>query len=346
MLYALHQHLWFFDTDWMAREITHRLSEHELASVPEAVRRRLWTEMERGWTGSEEYELMDKIKRTEGKGSKIPSEKSDKTGAGSDLSLIMNPDDWRTQSPSPTAENQQWEDSESGWENCKYVAEKMVYRHLYEDLPKDFKRTLVINAPAGKYDYVVGATGEHEYLSVLREDKSQVRRIVPKQRKESILEEASSAEAAIDYLSSYVAQGIPVVVGVDHTYNRSLEEEDKKTSSQNTFGYNEGTTDHFVTIVGQGINEEGKRFFKFFDPGTQKASEGTSTENYLIEEESMVFRGWQPWKWGKVKYSLSMVILFKKDLTNYDSFIKENEGLLDDLKEDFNEKKGDFSYLK
>ena len=47
----------------------------------------------------------------------------------------------------------------------------MVYRHLYDDLPDDFKRATVINAPAGKYDYVVGSTGAHQYLSVQREDK-------------------------------------------------------------------------------------------------------------------------------------------------------------------------------
>ncbi len=256
---------------------------------------------------------------------------------------FVSKDAWRTQSSAPTPENKKYQDSEPGDINCKYVAEKMVYRHLYPDLDPDFKRNMVINAPVGTYDYVVGATGNHEYLSVQREDKSQVKDIIPKKHKASVFKESESASVAIDYLSGYLSQGIPVVVGVDHTYNRSLEKTEGSTSSKNTDGYNEGTTDHFVTIVGQGM-ADGKRYFQFFDPGTQHLGSGTGENNKLVEQSPNVFTAKQPW--SSKTYTLTMVILFRRDLKTYEDYVKDNATTFNQLEEDFNEGKGDFSYRK
>ncbi|MEM7040555.1 MAG: hypothetical protein AAF570_26565, partial [Bacteroidota bacterium] len=189
---------------------------------------------------------------------------ADKEGGGEfgNIADVMGKEDWRTQNPNPSAANQKYEDNESGWTACKYISEKMVYRAIYEDLPDDFKRSKVLNAP-GEYDYVVGGTGAGEFLSVQKEDKSEVKNIIPKKHKQSTFKTSNTASLAVKYLSGYLAQGIPVVAGVDHTFNRSLSKSEGKTSSKNTVGYNEGTTDHFVTIMGQGVDDQGRRYFKF-----------------------------------------------------------------------------------
>jgi hypothetical protein len=351
LLHALKAEVWAFDRDWMARSIAQRLSDAELAALPKEFLAELHTALDAGVTSSDEYVLMDKLGKAMGD---EPVSKGGMTrkqsGSGKDftpMETFVSKDDWRTQSPSPNPENQKWEDSESGWENCKYVAEKMVYRHLYKDLSDDFLRIEVINSP-DNHAYIVGSTGEHEYLSVQREDKSKVSKIAKGQRMTSLLEEASSAEAAIGYLSAYLAKGIPVVVGVDHTYNRSLSKSEGKTSSRNTYGYNEGTTDHFVTIVGEGIDSQGKRYFQFFDPGTQDPDLGTSNANRLVEEEPMIFRADQPWKKddAAIQYTLSMVVLFRKDIGTFQEYVDQNEKDLDDLKEDFSKMRDDFSYRK
>lgn len=264
--------------------------------------------------------------------------KDDGAGEFKTIDNVMGKEDWRTQNPNAT--NQAQEDSESGWTACKYVSEKMVYRALYDDLPDDFKRADVINAP-GKYDYIVGGTGAGEFLSVQKEDKTEVKNIVPKKHKQSTFNAASSMNVAIEYLSGYLAQGIPVVVGVDHTFNRSLSESEGKTSSKNTQGYNEGTTDHFVTVVGQGVDDQGRRYFKWFDPGTQNKGNATSDENRLVEVSPGVFQGSQPW--GDKTYTMTMVVMFKKDLNTYQSYVKQNIADLATLKSDFKNKTGEFA---
>lgn len=54
-------------------------------------------------------------------------------------------------------------------------------------------------------------------------------------------------------LDSMLYMGIPVVVGVHHTYN---------------YGYNEGTTDHYVVVRGLGYDSDGK-YYKYFDVGSK-----------------------------------------------------------------------------
>lgn len=51
------------------------------------------------------------------------------------------------------------------------------------------------------------------------------------------------------------------VVGVDHTFNRNVR--GNKTTSKNTYGYNEGTTDHFIVVIGKGLTKDGKNIISF-----------------------------------------------------------------------------------
>ncbi len=53
------------------------------------------------------------------------------------------------------------------------------------------------------------------------------------------------------YLDSLLSHGIPAVVGVNHTLN---------------YGFNEGTTEHYVVVVEKNFDEQGL-FYRFLDVG-------------------------------------------------------------------------------
>jgi peptidoglycan hydrolase-like protein with peptidoglycan-binding domain len=57
--------------------------------------------------------------------------------------------------------------------------------------------------------------------------------------------------------------GRPVTVGVSH--------------KDPNVGNVDGLTDHFVTITGRGVDEQGRTFYKFHDPATQHTSRGADT---------------------------------------------------------------------
>ena len=93
----------------------------------------------------------------------------------------------------------------------------------------------------------------------------------PKDRIQIVLEHGKSlvlqpgAAAGFRMLDKYLALHQPVMVGVDHTY---------------AAGYNEGTTDHFIAIVGMGTDAKGK-YYRFFDVGTTRIKIGTDPSNRL-----------------------------------------------------------------
>ncbi|GMU01876.1 hypothetical protein KH5H1_59960 [Corallococcus caeni] len=64
------------------------------------------------------------------------------------------------------------------------------------------------------------------------------------------------------YIDQQLNAGKPVVVGVSH-----------KDSNYNV----DGLTDHFVTITGRGVDEKGRTYYTFHDPGTTNASKGKDT---------------------------------------------------------------------
>ena len=64
------------------------------------------------------------------------------------------------------------------------------------------------------------------------------------------------------YIDQQLDKGKPVVVGVSH-----------KDSDYNV----DGLTDHFVTITGRGVDDKGRTYYTFHDPGTTNASKGRDT---------------------------------------------------------------------
>lgn len=78
------------------------------------------------------------------------------------------------------------------------------------------------------------------------------------------------AKLGVAYINSELEQNHPVQVGVDHTLGKTA---------------NEGTTDHFVVIVGRGC-EQGKVYYLFYEVGTTHKGKGTSDNNKLYLETS------------------------------------------------------------
>ena len=78
----------------------------------------------------------------------------------------------------------------------------------------------------------------------------------------------SVSQTALKYINDQLLNGHPVQVGVDHAL-------DYKGGT-----LNEGTTDHFIVIVGKNC-EKGNVYYRFYDVGTSYESKGASTNNRL-----------------------------------------------------------------
>ncbi|RZL07145.1 MAG: hypothetical protein EOO62_17580 [Hymenobacter sp.] len=75
--------------------------------------------------------------------------------------------------------------------------------------------------------------------------------------------------AGLAQLDTYLAQHIPVMVGVHYIYGTT---------------YNaDHTTEHFVVLVGTGV-EQGKKYYRFFDVGTLVPAKGTDPRNRLYQD--------------------------------------------------------------
>ena len=79
-------------------------------------------------------------------------------------------------------------------------------------------------------------------------------------------------------LDEYLAEQKPVMVGVSHTFGA---------------GYNEGTTDHFLVIVGSGYSD-GVRYYRYFDPGRLTRPQGASPLNRLYLQANGQYSGDAP----------------------------------------------------
>ena len=81
------------------------------------------------------------------------------------------------------------------------------------------------------------------------------------------------------YIDQQLDAGKPVVVGVSH-----------KDANYNV----DELTDHFVTITGRGVDEKGRTYYTFHDPGTKNASKGRDTNPnnrfYVDDKTGMMYR--------------------------------------------------------
>lgn len=207
----------------------------------------------------------------------------------------------------------------ASWTACRYVSSEMVGEFLADTNP-EMKEELGITDD-GRNTLSIGGGN---YLRILYEDKSFRDQTVEERNykiEEALMPHAQAAEA-FAYIDGYLAKGVPLVVGVDHTYNRDLS---TKKSSKTGNGYNEGTTDHFITLTGVGQDPEtGKKFYSFFDPGRTQRSQGTQAQNKLVEESTGKFVAEDVGSSNKQTYHLAMVVLFPSDRDKFTSQVAEN----------------------
>ena len=83
----------------------------------------------------------------------------------------------------------------------------------------------------------------------------------------------------------------PVMVGVSHTVNYLFSKKNKKTGLTTYHEINDGTIDHFVAIVGVGVDKNGK-YYRFFDVGTIQEDRGTAASNrFYLSTKSGFWEG-------------------------------------------------------
>ncbi|WP_054850689.1 hypothetical protein [Olleya sp. ITB9] len=81
----------------------------------------------------------------------------------------------------------------------------------------------------------------------------------------------TEAKAGVDYIDAELEKGKPVLVGLNHTLNYR----------HNGKIINEGTTDHYVVIVGRGC-EDDKVYYRFYEVGTSWPHHGKNSKNKLF----------------------------------------------------------------
>lgn len=107
---------------------------------------------------------------------------------------------------------------------------------------------------------------------------------------------SENLQEGITYIDSQLEKGNPILIGVHHTLNYR--------GKNRKGGINEGTTDHFIVIVGRGY-ENGKKFYIFYEVGTSNRSSGENDNNKLYVYENRIEGS--PHYNSKKKYIVSQV---------------------------------------
>ena len=96
---------------------------------------------------------------------------------------------------------------------------------------------------------------------------------------------SNTLKEAISYLDSELEKGYPIMIGVDHTYDKRLNETKDDIDGKR---YNEYTTDHFVVIVGRKYDNKGDLYYLFYEVGTSDENKGKNDNNKLYIKNGML----------------------------------------------------------
>lgn len=208
--------------------------------------------------------------------------------------------------------------SDPGWSNCRQAATDILIRYLQGEKPEMVEELDI--------DIIKDLVFSEGHLRLLGEDKGHKAEIPSGEEAKNFKNDEwllphSQQQMAIEYIDEKMSAGIPVVVGVDHTYNRLLS---IKAASPIANGYNEGTTDHFVTLVGAGKDEQGRKFYTYFEVGTAQAA-GYSAENKLVETSPGMFTRKEAGAYKNQEYHISTVLIYKGDRSRFATEIGENQ---------------------
>lgn len=106
-----------------------------------------------------------------------------------------------------------------------------------------------------------------------------------------VLEAHAEGKEATAYIRSELAAKRPIIVGVDDTL---------RTNTKN----HHRATEHFIVIVSDGVDDEGRYYFRYFDVGSGDRSRGTSLDNRLYLEAGNL---WQAKVSAKKTYTITEV---------------------------------------
>ena len=114
--------------------------------------------------------------------------------------------------------------------------------------------------------------------------------LYPYQEKTGV--DIQQTKKAILYIQGQLEQNIPVMIGVDEGVSQNI---------------NEGTTDHFLVIVGQGNDKKGN-YFLVYDNARGNTEEGTSDLNRIyLQEDGRLYGEMQRPNNRYVPYTISQV---------------------------------------
>ena len=90
-----------------------------------------------------------------------------------------------------------------------------------------------------------------------------------KERNKLIFRDIEKINKAYEYLDKSLEHGLPVMVGVNHTFNYKPKKKKDKEGKEYKDYINETTTDHYVVIVGREC-DNGSIKYRFWDVGSSK----------------------------------------------------------------------------
>lgn len=131
-----------------------------------------------------------------------------------------------------------------------------------------------------------GATGEK---SIFGKGYQSVYQLANEnQTRDSLFLYKENSQKALDYIDKALEFGHPIMVGVNHTYGKTI---------------NEGTTDHYVIIVGREYVNQELRYI-FWDVGT---SRGESTKWYFVKQSDGSLFAQDTYRSDKKSYTITQV---------------------------------------
>ena len=99
--------------------------------------------------------------------------------------------------------------------------------------------------------------------------------VIENSTKKTIEVNKSKAKEGVKYIDKELEKGNPIIVGTHYKFGSNI---------------NEGTTDHFVVIVGRGY-EKGNLYYRFYDVGTHFSSKGQHQDNKLFIQDDFSLKG-------------------------------------------------------
>jgi RHS repeat-associated protein len=158
---------------------------------------------------------------------------------------------------------------------------------------EDEKKKLAISPVISKGDYVgYGDVTPHDCMTAAKAQIKKKNKKIGGYNEAIQMYKSSSKgnkvsyktlEAAYSKINESLKSGSPVIVGVDYT---SIQKANKQTDN---------TTDHFIVIVGRGIDDKGM-YYEFYDNATSQQSSGTNTTiNRLYIQKDGTLTGETTW---------------------------------------------------